>query len=463
MFNANRIFAFLSVAALAGCSGNINDGSVLQTVTVLVSLANEETQGNDDSSESSISGDGRYIAFVSRATDLIPGNTMAGVAHVYVRDMLSRTTTLVDIPAVVDPLLISEDSGSPSISGDGRFIVFESDETGLLGTGATDASRKHVFLRDLFLGTTTLVSTNFSGGEGGNAGTGRTSRDPEISSDGRFVTYESDMEDLISGFVDNNGNDTVNPNYPAGSTVGFDIYRFDTSSGTTKLISFTTSPSGGNGTSLNPSVADDGDLIVFQTDASDLFAGDLGGFTDIVITSVQFGTKALVSKSSQGQANGSSANPAISGRGNVIAFQSVGTNLDPKDILTDADIYVRDLGAGTTSIMTVHSHGNQAGNDCNYPSLDNSGRYVVYQSSSGALVTEDSNGVHDIFLRDEINKVTIRVSVATFGGEINSGHSHRPDISSDGRYVSFQSNGTDVVDNDVNSRDDIFRRGPLLP
>ena len=443
-----------AVLAAGSCEGNVNDGGVTLAVTVLASVSNAGGQGDDNSRWASVSSDGRYVAFESDSTNLAPFTTTAGRTHVYVRDMISRSTVLVSVD-----VLGGEPNGSsitPSISGDGRYVAFSSFASGLVAVpdlnGVAD-----VFIRDLLLGTTTLVSVNSGGANPANGA----STEPVVSADGRFVAFTSTATDLIAGFSDGN----------AGGT---DVFRRDLTSATTVLLSVSTSsPTSANNSSSNCSISADGNRIVYQSLATNLPGDVLPAEANLDVflrdlTPPGPPATLLLSRASglfSNKGDGGSHDAMISADGRVVAFHSHATNLDPRDTTPLPDIFVRDLSVSppVTEVITLNTSGAQAGQDCDLPAISSDGRYVVYQSGSASLVDGDTNNSQDVFLRDRVARTTVRVSVATFGGQASGAPPFlRPGISADGRYVGFESTSADLVERDVNGRTDVILRGPLF-
>ncbi len=438
--------------ALAACNGNVSDGSVVLAVTVLASLSSASAQADDNSRSASLSADGRYVVFASDSTNLVVPPTLSGRSHVYVRDRLSRTTVLVSVNTA--GIQGNASSSTPSISGDGRYVAFASAATDLVG-GFVDGNGpagNDDYVRDLFLGTTVLVSLNSAGTAGGNG----SSEDPAISADGAFAAFPSAATDLAAGFVDNNG------------AAGFDVWRRDLLLGSTTLVSINLTATGGsNSSSANPSLSADGARVAFESLATNLHVDDpVDANLDVYLRDVANNSTLLVSRATGlagAKGNGGSHNAMLSGDGRAVVFHSHSTNLDPRDSTLAPDIFVRDLGSTPplTELATVHTSGAQAGQDCDFPAVSFDGRFVVYQSGSASLVDGDTNGAQDVFLRDRVARTTVRASVATFGDQGDAGPSTRPAISPDGRFVAFESNSPDLVESDVNGRTDILLRGPL--
>jgi Tol biopolymer transport system component len=328
-----------------------------------------------------------------------------------------------------------EASYYPSISADGRYVTFESAATNLVA-GDTNGVND-IFVRDRQTGTTTRVSKDSAGVQGDDI-----SSFPSISADGRYVTFESAASNLVAG--DTNG---VN-----------DIFVRDRQTGTTTLVSKSSAGVLGDASSIHPSISADGRYVGFYSYATNLVSGDTNIKSDIFVRDRQTGTTTRVSRNSAGvEGNGDSLYPAISADGRYVAFYSGSTNLVADDTNAISDIFVRDRQTGTTSRVSKDSAGLE-GDDGSYnPSVSADGRYVTFVSGATNLVAGDTNGIVDIFVRDRQTGTTTRASKSSAGLE-GDASSYVPSLSTDGRYVAFDSHATNLVAGDINAARDIFMR-----
>jgi Tol biopolymer transport system component len=405
-----------------------------------VSVDSGGTQGNYESGAASISADGRYVAFDSRATNLVPGDTN-GTWDAFIRDRQSGTTERVSVDsggAQGNGL-----SGGSSISADGRYLAFVSSATNLV-PGDTNGALD-VFVRDRQSGTTERVSVD-SGGAQGNG----VSYLSSISSDGRYVAFRSYAQNLVPG--DTNGT--------------WDVFVHDRQSGTTERVSVDSSGGQGNGNDWyndRLSISADGRYVAFYSSGTNLVPGDTNGTWDVFVRDRQNGTTERVSVDSGGaQGNDLSRSPAISADGRYVAFRSFAQNLVPGDTNGTWDVFVHDRQSGTTERVSVDSSGGQAyGDNYNtgnlYLSISADGRYVAFSSAAINLVPGDTNLSDDVFVRDRQSGTTERVSVDSSGTQGN-GWSNYPSISADGRYVAFTSGATNLVPGDTNLYEDAFVR-----
>jgi Tol biopolymer transport system component len=397
---------------------------------VFALLLSTGVQGSD--SGPAISLDGRYVTFDSGLTNLVPGDTN-GAYDVFVRDRQTGTTYLVsrDSAGVEG----NGYSDSPSISADGRYVAFQSSATNLV-SGDTNGAYD-VFVRDRTAGTTTRISKSSAGVEGNGY-----SDSPSISSDGRYVAFQSSATNLVSG--DTNGMD--------------DIFVRDRQTGTTYLVSRDSSGVEGDGHSDSPSISADGRYVAFYSGSTNLVTGDTNGAWDIFVRDRQTGTTTRVSRSSAGvEGDGYSSNPSISADGRYVTFESLATNLVSGDTNGKRDIFVRDRQTGTTTRVSKTSVGVEGDGHSLNPSISADGGYVTFDSGSTNLVSGDTNGAWDIFVRDRQTGTTTLVSRSSAGLE-GDGSSFYPSISADGRYVKFESTATNLVLGDTNGYNDIFVR-----
>jgi Tol biopolymer transport system component len=382
--------------------------------------------GNGPSYNASLSANGRFVAFQSNATDLVPGGT-SGV-NIFVRDLLTGTTTLASVnepPYTGIPEF-------PHISADGRYVAYQRSTCSYFFCPETD-----VFVRDLQAATTTLVSVAQDGSPAGGS-------NPVISADGRHIAFLSYNDNLVP----NDFNLTV------------DVVVRDLNAGVTRLASVNAAGTGsGNGASSSPALSADGRFIAFQSDASDLVAGDNNFVTDIFYRDLQSGPTVLVTANAAGTgiSDGLSGPPTISADGSRVAFSSNAKNLVPfANPNRTYQIYVRDLPAGPTRLVSINQDGTALGNSSSgRPYLTPSGSFVAFQSDASDLVAGDFNSSTDVFLRDVDAGVTRLVSVNASGAGSGAGSSELllpidnvagiQVASDDGRFAVFASSAQDLV------------------
>jgi len=356
-----------------------------------------------------ISSDGRYIVFSSVASDLVPGDGN-GTDDIFRRDLLTGTTVRVSVDTGGgDP---NGNSNNPSLSADGRYVAFVSAATDLVpgdSNGAND-----VFVRDLQVGSTARVSVNVFGGDFRFGG------EPSISADGRYVAFSAGV-----GL----------PN----------VFRRDLEAGTTTQVSVDTGGGGPISVSTQPSISADGRYVAFSS--ADLDLGGGTGTWDVFRRDLEAGTTTRLSV-------GDVSRPSISGDGSYVVFSSFAA-LVPGDGNATRDVYLWDVAAGTTTRVSVDTGGGDPNAYSDNPSISDDGRYVVFHSLASNLVSGDSNGIEDVFVRDRVLGRTILLSRDLFHGQAN-GASVMPRVSRDGRYVAFRSDATNLVPDDANGVADVF-------
>lgn len=331
-------------------------------------------------------------------------------------------------------------SNWPTISADSPFVAFLSFPKDLV---SADTNGMHdVIVRKLQSGTNTLISINKAGTGFGNLDSGF----PVISADGRFAAFQSYASDLVD--ADKNG-------------MG-DVFMYDIQSGTTTLISVNSEGTGSaNSFSEYPAINADGRFVAFQSYASDLTAKDTNKGVDVFVRDLQNRTTALVSVNKDGTDSGNniSMHPVINAEGRFVAFPSSADNLVAADTNKTGDVFVRDLQSGITNLISVNKDGTDSGNDISIePVISANGRFVAFTSYADDLVTVDTNGVGDVFIRDLQNGATTLVSIDKEGIDSGNGWSDHPVISADGRFVAFHSSANNLVALDSNDMEDVFVR-----
>ncbi|MBI5929613.1 MAG: PD40 domain-containing protein [Chloroflexi bacterium] len=397
-----------------------------------VSLSSSGQAGNFNSMDSSLSADGSYVAFSSDATNLVLGDTN-NVADVFVYDQHTCIISRVSVTSDGQPS-VGGNSLTPVISGDGRYVAFQSYATNLV-TGDNN-NNADIFVHDRQTGQTTRVSVATNGAQA----TGGHSYNPAISADGRSIVFESFATNLVTSDGNNQS----------------DIFIRNTLANTTTRISLTNSGLEGNGGSSNPAISPDARYVTFDSFATNLVAGDTNGFSDIFVRDRQTNTTTRVSLSGVAGQDGASSDPVISADGRYIAFESGAANLVTGDTNGNYDVFVRDRQTNLTMRVSVSSTGTQAGSSSFNPAISANGRYITFESTATNLVSGDSNFLSDVFLHDLQSSTTTLVSFPYNGGQAVGGGSFNPAISSDGRYVTFNSSANNLVGGDTNGFLDVF-------
>jgi uncharacterized repeat protein (TIGR01451 family) len=290
-------------------------------------------------------------------------------------------------------------------------------------------------------GVTERVSVDSAGNEGNDA-----SGISAISADGRFVAFGSAATNLITG-----GN------------LPFNIFVHDRQTGITEIVSVSSRGQQGEGFSSSPDISDDGRFVAFDSDATNLVRGDRNNTTDVFRHDRDTGETILVSVSTDGQQGDSSSHaPAISADGRFIVFHA-NSSLVPEDTNNNTDVYVRDVQAGTTTLVSVSFDGTSAGNNTSFiQDISADGRFVAFVSDATNLIPNDLDDFDaNVYVRDLVAGTTELVSVGTDGTRATVGFFDSPAISADGRFVAF-STLTSLVPQDTRAFSlDIYLRDRL--
>jgi Tol biopolymer transport system component len=281
--------------------------------------------------------------------------------------------------------------------------------------------------------------------------TGGASTYPSISADGRLVAFASDATNLVPG--DTNG--------------ATDVFVRDLSTGATERVSVRTNGTEATGTSTYPVISADGSAVVFTSTAPNLVTGDTNDQPDVFVRDLNSDTTTRVSVTSAG-AEGSDVtgnaygalSPSISADGHLVAFDTVYA-LVASDGNSAIDTYVHDRQTGTTTAASLDANDDivdafLAGSFSS--AISGNGRFVAWYTGA-AYVANDTNDSLDLYVRDRQAGTTERVSVQTGGGEADTILLNQtlpsPALSSDGRYVAFWLQASDLVPGD-NSRDQFY-------
>lgn len=383
-------------------------------VTTRVSVSSSGAQANAETQDCSISDDGRFVAFCSLASNLVLGDTN-GASDIFVHDRMTGTTTRVSVDSA--GVQTDYDSIYFAISGNGRFVVFDSAATNLV-PGDTNG-RVDIFVHDRATGATTLESVS-SAGVQGNDRCGDIRSGPAISDDGRFVAFSSRASNLV----------------PDDTNATSDIFVRDRVAGTTTRVSV---DSAGNQCEswrcLRPSISNDGSVVAFDSVASNLVPADTNSTMDVFVHDSTTGVTSRVSVDSSGaQALDGSEGSSVSDDGRYVAFSSGASNLVPDDTNGETDAFVHDRSTGETVRVSANSSGGV------FPHLSGSGRFVAFASSGASIY----------------DRVT---------GLLTAGPHGVSAISDDGRFVAFESAASDLVAGDTNGVSDAFlydRSGSIL-
>ena len=236
------------------------------------------------------------------------------------------------------------------------------------------------------------------------------------------------------------------------------VYTLDRSTGLTTLETFSPDGSRANGDSESPSLSSDGQILAFETFASNLVSGEMPLVPSrVVVRDRRSGRLQAPAGPLRETPNGYSAESVVAGSGIAVAFTSAATNLvaEPDRNGSQTDIYLWQLDNGTITRVSVDSSGVQPSSGISYsPTLSSDGKRVAFVSTA-RLAPEDTNDVPDVYVRDLQCGVTSLVRAAT-GTTSSNAPSYRPQLSADGRYVAFVSKSHDFAPRDRNDDSDVF-------
>jgi len=411
------------------------------TITLVSHAAGSTTMtANADSPAGrlGVSADGRWIAFLSDATDLVPGQVAAPGPEVFLYDRTSNQSILAS-RAGSSPTTPRDPSLNPSLSGDGRLVAFESEAAGVPG----------VFLFDRAAGTASLVSSAPGGPSEGDFSYG-----PEVSADGSRLAFYSNAANLQPGVNDLNG--------------GEDVLLYDTAA-RSNVYATLHAP---GAPSLTPDadsqargISGDGRYVLFESTAANLVAGqtDGNGQGDVFLYDRTARSTLLASRSAASPTTAgddASDQSGLSADGRYVVFASLAANLvtGVNDPPVSSDVFLFDRAAGSTVLVSRSAADpNAAANgDSLEPAISADGRWVAFSSEASDLVAgiTDANRASDVFLWDRTTGAKTLVSRSgTSARKTANGFSNHPSLSADGRYVLYESAATDLVPGQVDDAD----------
>ncbi|MFC8514907.1 TolB family protein [Streptomyces sp. NPDC057257] len=381
-------------------------------------------QADGASSAPAISADGRYVAFVSSADNLVKGDRN-GVADVFVKDLRTGGTERVATGPAQDPRL----------SADGRYVV--------LATKAALARDDDNGLDDIYLvDRRTHRTQRISHGHAATTPTFALNYEPTISADGRYVAYSTAAPDAAPG--DTNGRD--------------DVIVHDRRTGKDELVAYATDGTLGDSDSFLTSLSADGRYVAFTTAAQLDPSHDWTHATNVYVRDRVTGTTEQVSIPTGFVYKNSSWGPSISADARYVAFSSNVNNLVPGDTNKTGDTFVFDRRLKTTQRVSTAADGTQSDGPSAGVSLTADGSRVAFVSSADNLVPGDTNGVADVFLKDLRTGAVERISLAADGTQ-SDGPADAVSLGADAR-AAFSATATNLVPGDTNGDADIFVRRP---
>lgn len=401
------------------------------TIRATAGLGGAEPDG--DSESPYISGDGRFVAFLSHANNLVAVDTQ--LHDVFLFDASTGTTELISVrlPGPGSLALMQP----PSVSDDGNFVVWAGGAENLAPgyTGWTD-----VLLRDRSAGTTTRIT----------AGWTSDSQFPVITPDGRYIAFQSTDETTV----------------PSGP--GSDVFLHDRQTGLTTLVSRSTAGVLGNALSVRPAISADGLTVAFQSAATNLVPGDTNGVSDVFVHDILTGTTRRASVGwSGGQLGILSRLGNVSGDGRRTVFTYQGDDATTGETGLTDDVYYFERSASYSVCASAPPSQRGSNGNSDYGRISRNGRYIAFWSTSTDLVSPDPTTGADVYLKDtETNAVEI-VSLTSTGIPVSPASAiswpNQPSLSADARFVAFSSGGSLVPGDAVGFREIYIRdRGPIL-
>jgi len=380
--------------------------------TTRVSLNSKGDQGNFESTFPTLSSDGRIVTFTSTASNLVEGDTNAK-PDVFVRDLQTGLTTRVSITSSGKQASGVSYTYFPAIAADGNSVAFASNAGDLVASDANGTF--DVFVHDRTTGQTTLVSVGAPGGQANGP-----SRHATIAGNGRYVAFQS----LASNLVANDTNAME------------DVFVYDRETRTNTRVNLGPNGRETNGPSGRAAISHDGKTVAFSSSASNLVGqDDANNREEVFIVDMNTRSTSLISIGSTARVTAGDIGDAICcalstvccvviilDRKSVVApdgqhvlYRSDSGDLVAGDTNFFHDVFLFDRPSGKTSRVSVGSEGRQGNRESVHHGISFDGRYVAFSSKATNLVSDDTNGVSDIFLHDRESGVTNRISVRPKG------------------------------------------------
>jgi WD40-like Beta Propeller Repeat len=432
------------------------------------------TKGNSSSFDASISADGTKVAFTTPSTNLAAIDTN-GVQDVYVHTLSPSESTVLASRCVGNTLL-DQSAFEGAIIPNGTRVDFATASDGCSPDDDNDYSQAYqrtllpslvepTVLTSRPTGTAPLQSNT---NDSAIHGFFRSDDSPStISADGRFTAFASEANDLS----------------PDDDNTLTNVFVRDAQTDTTTLVSRASGATGAGANGMSgpifglfgipllgiatspPAISADGHIVAFTSAATNLVPGDANGHSDVFVRNLLTDTTTLVSVKTDGsQVNQDSFDPAVSADGNRIAFASRG-QLDPADSDSKIDIYVRDIAAGTTTLVSRANGpaGAIANDDSTEPAISGDGNRVAFVTGADNLIAPglDTNATNDVYVRDIGLSATVLASARSLSSIAGNLSSSGPSLDSDGGVVAFSSNASNITAGDANGTTDVYTRALL--
>ncbi len=434
--STRRALALLTLASLSAAP--LHAGGGANGTTRQLSFAADGSPLSSGVLNPAITPDGRFVAYAT-ASPLVPEDDN-GERDVYVLDR--ETGSLACASVNYAGVFGNGACHSPSISADGRWVTFVTQATDQIGFDL-NGNLGDILVRDMTSNGPSGLQ-RISGANGGAASSNGNSVTPDISLDGRFITFASFSSNLVPG--DTNGT--------------WDIFVVDYVLDTMARVS--TGVGGeANGASRRPSISGDGLYVSFDSVATNLVLHDLNGVQDVFVRSLEQTVPRLVSSpDGVGSGNGHSYKSSISADGERIAFLSDADNLVAGDTNAVTDAFVRNVVTGALERISVSPAGMPADGSTYGVDLAQDGRHATFISSATNLTGEITPHV-EVFLRDLYQRRTWRVSRPDGADSAANSSSQDAVVSDAGAFVAFTSFASNLDVPDMNGTSDVFLRTTL--
>jgi hypothetical protein len=410
-----------------------------QTTRISVDFSGAQSDGS--CAFPMISADGSRVAYMSSATNLVPGPSSSATFHVYVHDRLSGNVQRASVSS--NGALANADCRLPELSATGRYVTFVSSASNL-AQPVSSVPHDNVFLRDLSNGTTTLVSVGAAG-----VPADAPSTQASVSSDGRFVAFVSKALNL-----------TIPGGFPFLSSLD-EVYLRDMVTGVTTWVTMPMPGFPPSGSSSAVSISDSGEWVAFATGSTTLVLGDFNQAPDIFLYSRTTATLDPITFRPPFVflANDRSEFPRVSSSGDFVVFTSRASNLTAGDTNGRDDVFAWERSTDTFRRASQTPTGGNANQSSYNGAISSDGVWVVFTTSATNLIPGDTNNTDDVLRKNLATGAIERLSVSTAGQQGSSG-SGAVSCSSDGRSVAFVSFANNLVPGDTNNTFDVFLHGP---
>lgn len=421
-------------SALLVTTATVCAGASVGGIPCLIERASVDSRGaqaNNNSSDPRLSFDGRYVVFESLASNLVSSDTN-GSFDVFVHDRDLRITEMVSVDSTGDQA--PGNSTNPATDDSGYRIAFACSSA----MSPEDISPSvDVYLRDRTAGTTTLISKRYKSQPFG-AGAFR----PAVSGDARFITFRCTDDDVVPG--DTNGQS--------------DSFLHDRQTGTTELVSIWGPGIQSNQGSDVSDVSDDGRYVAFSCAATNWVPVGSQPFGGIYRRDRRLGVTEMVNVRPDGTPSAYPAygGPEISGDGRYIVYESSALDVTGQGANGTPNIQLRDMRQTASSLIAVSPHGGRPNHQSQLARLSKAGSRVAFNSAASNLVLFDGNPSQDVFLRDVRAGATVLVSVGNHGQAPNLGGMGQTAISGDGRVVAFITNANNLIPGDLGTTFDVY-------